>query len=134
MTGRRTASLVVSSLGLALATWLPLAALAGGDLADQKDKQRQIQAETDRLVIRVQTMIRVREYNRRDTTAEKKLLDQVAGTLRGLSKEQMTRLIAALEAAQKAKGEAKTKELQEAQARHEAIVLGLKGILAKFDA
>src|SRR5687768_10711988 len=69
------------------------------ELADQKDKQKQIQSDTDRLVRRIETMIRVYEYNRLDSS-NKELLEQVAGVLSGLSKEQMAALIAALEKAQ----------------------------------
>ena len=46
-----------------------LAALNDRELADQKDKQKQIQSETDRLVRRIETMIRVYEYNRLDTSS-----------------------------------------------------------------
>ena len=104
------------------------------DLGGQEERQKLIRAETDRLVRRVQTMIRVLEYNRLDRSAEKEMLDQVAGTLAGLSREQMVRLIDALERAGKTEGEARTRELMEVQERHEQIVLGLKGLLARFDA
>jgi hypothetical protein len=124
---------------IGMVSWLLLALVglspaAAPDLATREERQKQIQAETDRLVRRVETMIRVLEYNRLDKSAEKQLLDQVAGTLEGLSREQMTRLIAALEKAGAAKGEARVQGLKEAQTRHEQIVLGLKGLLAKFDA
>src|SRR5579884_3660143 len=117
--------LLLALVGLSLSGPASRAAEAAPDLTAQGDRQKQIQAETDRLVRRVETMIRVLEYNRLDKSAEKQLLDQVAGTLAGLSREQMTRLIASLEKAGKAKGEARTAELQAAQERHEQIVLGL---------
>ena len=110
------------------------AAETAPDLARQEERQKRIKAETDRLVRRVETMIRLLEYNRLDKTAEKQLLDQVAGTLSGLSRQQMMHLIDALEKAGKVDGEARGKELQQAQQRHEQIVLGLKGLLARFDA
>ncbi len=130
---------VVSGVLLALAGLLlsgpaPRAAESPPNLATQEERQKQIQAETDRLVRRVETMIRVLQYNRLDKLAEKQMLDQVAGTLSGLSREQMTRLVAALEKAGKEKGEGRTQGLKEAQDRHEQIVLGLKGLLAQFDA
>ncbi len=121
-------------MGLSLLGSAPRAAETAPDLPTQEERQKQIQAETDRLVRRMETMIRVLQYNRLDKSAEKQLLDQVAGTLNGLSREQMTRLIDALEKAGKVKGEARTQELKEAQDRHEQIVLGLKGLLARFDA
>jgi hypothetical protein len=105
-----------------------LAGPSAADLAGQKDRQEQIKADTDCLVRRVETMIRVLEYNRLDSSAQKKLLAHVADTLSGLSRAQMTRLIAALEAAGKAKGAARSISLEEAQARHEQIVLALKGL------
>src|SRR4051812_4299423 len=58
-------------------------------LAEQKDRQKQIQAETDRLVRRIETMVRVLEYNRLDQLAQKQLLDEVGKALAGLSREQM---------------------------------------------
>jgi hypothetical protein len=104
------------------------------DLADQKERQKQIQAETDRLVRRIETMIRVLEYNRLDESGGKDKLQSVRGILDGLSKEQMTALIAALEKAGKTKGDARTEELKKAQAHRAEIIDGLKSILARFDA
>ena len=48
----------------------------GQDLRDQQDKQKQIQADTERLVRRIETMIRVYEYNRLDSS-DKELLEQI---------------------------------------------------------
>ncbi len=130
----RTRTIGLAAWVLLALTGLSPAAPATPDLATQEQRQKQIQAETDRLVRRVETMVRVLQYNRLDRTAEKQLLDQVADTLSGLSREQMTRLIDALEKAGKTGGESRTKELQEAQERHEQIVLGLKGLLIRFEA
>ena len=135
---RTTISMVsgifLALLGLSLFGSALHAVEAAPDVTTQEERQKQIQAETDRLVRRMETMIRVLQYNRLDKSAEKQLLDQVASTLSGLSREQMTRLIDALEKAGKAKGEARTQGLKEAQDRHEQIVLGLKVLLARFDA
>jgi hypothetical protein len=128
---------------IVVVAWLPLALLGlslfvsasrAADLATQEERQRQIKAETDRLVRRVETMIRLLEYNRLDKSAEKQLLDQVAGTLSGLSREQMLRLIAALDKASKRENETRDESLKEVEERHEQIVLGLKTLLARFDA
>src|SRR4051812_32318200 len=74
-------ALLVMGITVALT---PQARTAGdGELAEQKDKQKQIQAETDRLVRRIETMIRVYEYNRLEG-ADKSLLEQVSGVLSGL--------------------------------------------------
>src|SRR5262245_2387023 len=105
-------------------------AASADDIKERKERQKEIQAETDRLVRRVETMIWVLDYNGLDKAA----LARLRATLSGLSKEQMARLIEALEKAQKAKGPARTKELKEAAARHEQVVLTLKGLLAEFDA
>src|SRR5258707_477082 len=127
MTQTRRATVALGA-GLALAV-LALSARAEAPersgLLAQKEKQKQIQAETEVLVRRVLTTLRVLERNRAEGD-RKDMLEEIAGTLSGLSKEQMVRLIAALEAAQKAQGEARTKELRDAQDRHEEIVLILK--------
>src|SRR4051794_24601101 len=73
------------------------------DLGEHKDRQKQLKAETERLVRRVQTMLQVMEYNRVDAGQQKEMLEEMAKTLSGLSRDQMTRLIASLEAARKAK-------------------------------
>src|SRR5229473_6911844 len=69
------------------------------DLARQRDKQKDIRADTDHVVRRTGTMLRVLDYYKLDRSAEKRLLDEVAGTLAGLSKEQMADVIARLEKA-----------------------------------
>src|SRR5262249_37299286 len=55
-------------------------------------------------------------------------------TLAGLSKEQMTAVLAALEKASKTTGNERDGELKKAQELHVQIVLTLKGLLARFDA
>jgi hypothetical protein len=116
--------------------------LAGGvragseaDLLAQQDRQKQIQADTDQMVRRVGTMLRVLEYYQVEKAAEKKMLEEVAVTLAGLSKDQMTQVIARLDAAARAGDPAKSeKEVGEAYIRHREILDSLKGLLAKYDA
>jgi hypothetical protein len=127
-----TAALLV--LGLLVALTPEARTASDRELSEQKDKQKQVQADTDRLVRRIETMIRVYEYNRLDASSDKQLLEQINGVLAGLSKDQMTALVAALEKAQKQKGDARTEELRKAQARSAEIIEGLKSILAHFDA
>ena len=67
-------------------------------------------------------------------SGQKALLDEVSKTLAGVSREQMAALIAALEKAGKATGDARSAALTKAAGHHEKIVLELKGLLAKFDA
>jgi hypothetical protein len=104
-------------------------------LSGQQVKQKQVQADTEHMVRRVRTMLRVLDYYQLDKRSEKQLLDDVASTLAGLSKEQMNEVIARLEAAARAPDDRKLeKELEEAYARHRQIVESLKNILAKYDA
>ncbi|MFO0843877.1 MAG: hypothetical protein U0797_16020 [Gemmataceae bacterium] len=105
-----------------------------GELGEPKDKQRQVQQDTEKLLRRVETVIRVLEYNRLGASAQKAMLDEVSKTLAGVSREQMEALLASLEKASAAKGDARTGELKKAGEHHERIVLELKGLLAKFDA
>jgi len=120
---------------LGLLTASPEASTPVADLAEQKEKQKQIQAETDRLIHRIETMILVLEYNRLDKTAEKRMLDEVGKVLSELSQEQMSALVSALEKAGKAAGaDERLSELRKAQGYHDEIVLGLKGVLARLDA
>lgn len=105
---------------------------------DASRRQEAIKAETEQLVRRVGTMLRVLEFYRVDRTEEKKLLEEVAGTLNGLSREQMAEVIARLEAAAVAeraadKGKA-TAERAAAHKRHEEILRSLKGLLSRYDA
>src|SRR5262245_20631113 len=68
------------------------------DLDEQRDKQRMIKGETERVVRRIEMLLAVMDYDQVEESAEKRLLEQVNKELTGLSKEQMTALIAALEA------------------------------------
>ena len=45
---------------------------------DPSERQREIQTETDRLVRRVSTMLRVMEYHQLDKSAEKQMLESPA--------------------------------------------------------
>ena len=58
-------------------------AVLGVRADDPAERQREIQAETDRLVRRVSTMLRVMEFHKLDKSAEKQLLQEVATTLGG---------------------------------------------------
>src|SRR5437764_14055852 len=79
---------------------------AAADLASRREKQKQVQAQTDQMVRRIGTMLRVLEYYELDKGTQKELLAEVAATLDGLSREQMTEIIARLESAVKAPDEA----------------------------
>lgn len=104
-------------------------------IASPQEKQRQLQAETEHLIRRVETMVQVLEYYRLDKSAEKRMLDEMEKTLAQVSREQMAALIAHLETAAKAPDEKlSAEEREKARTRHQEIVLSLKGLLAKYDA
>src|SRR5207302_6614503 len=94
------------ALAVLLVVVLPVSRAQDDELARRQEKQRQIQAETDQVVRRIGTMLRVLEFYKGDPAeqknAEQKLLGEVARTLEGLSQDQMTEVIARLEAAFKA--------------------------------
>src|SRR5262249_30132128 len=72
---------------------------------EQQEQQKQVQADTDHLVRRIGTMLRVLQYYQLDKGAEKKLLDEVVTTLSGLSRNQMAEVIDRLDKAAKAPDE-----------------------------
>src|SRR5262249_49624545 len=105
------------------------------ELLLQQEKQKQIQAETDYLVRRMATMLRVLEFYQVDKAQEKKLMEEMVGVLSGLSKNQMKEVIRRLDAAAKEKEQGKSdKELVQAYARHREILDALKEMTARFDA
>src|SRR5262249_29428231 len=75
-----------------------------------QEEQKQIQSETDFFVGWVGIMIRLMKYYRLDERGEKKLLEEMAGILRGLSRNQMKEVIARLDAAAKVKETGKSEE------------------------
>ena len=82
------------------------------ELSRQRDKQKDVRSDTDHVVRRTGTMLRVLDYYKLDKSAERRLLDEVAATLAGLSKEQMAEVIARLEKAGRLTDNAKFDELQ----------------------
>ncbi len=104
------------------------------DLTEQEERQKAVRAETDRMVRRLETILRIFDHNRLQSAEEKVLLDRARKVLAGLSHDQMARAITALESAQKAEGPARITAIKEVEARHEEIVLALKGLLAEYDA
>src|SRR6266704_6944260 len=105
------------------------------ELLLQQDRQKQIQAETDYVVRRMGTMLRVLDFYQIDKAFEKKMLEDMVGVLGGLSKTQMTEVIRRLEAAAQAKSaDQSTKEVETAYARHREILDSLKTMLGRYDA
>src|SRR5262245_31309772 len=126
---------ILVALGLSLFLISSARADSDADLEQQKERQKHIQAETDQVVRRMGTMLRVLEYYEIDQATEKKMLEDMAGILAGLSKNQMSDVIKALDAAAKTPDESKSKdEIARAYARHREIVDSLKDLLARHDA
>src|SRR5260370_31542923 len=106
-----------------LLLWLPGGRGEEADLAVQKERQKQIQAETDQFVKKVGTMLRVLEYYQVDKAAEPKMLKEVAVALSSLSKKQMTQLIARLDPAAQTPDQTNAEqEIQEAYSPHTEIL------------
>src|SRR5262245_10211769 len=94
---------------------LCLASLSTADSAKdspaaQQEKQKLVQAETERTVRRMNTMIRLLTYNQLDKASETRLLEEVAQTLSGLSQDQMREIMARLEAAARVPDETKSQQ------------------------
>jgi hypothetical protein len=118
----------------AFALMSPLALASDPDLSDKRDRQAQVQADTEQLARRIGTMLRVLEHYKLDPTGEKKLLDDAASTLQGLSQKQMTEVLAKLDAAmQAADDETVQKNVAAAYDGHREALRKLKNLLGRFD-
>lgn len=120
-----------------VAAMIAAPALSASDpaLTEQRDRQAQVLAETEQLARRVGTMLRILDHYKLDTTEEKKLLDEAAATLTGLSQQQMTAVLSKLEAAMHAADEeAAKKNVSAAYDGHREALRRLRGLLGRFDA
>src|SRR5256885_299598 len=72
---------------------------SGLALSNQGLQQKQTQAESQRLAARLDGMLRVLTYHQLDATAEQKVMDEAAGALKGLSREQMKDILQRLDQA-----------------------------------
>jgi colicin import membrane protein len=105
------------------------------DAQRQQEHQKTVQADTNHMVRRTSTMLRVLDYYQLDKSAEKRFLDEVAATLAGLSREQMNEVIARLDkAARTPEGKKADQEVAQAYERHREILERLRGLLARYDA
>src|SRR5437879_8778273 len=106
MSIRRSAKwIVAASLAFVLAP--NVFASNDDEIRDQQEKQRQVQAETDHVVRRIATMMRVMQFYGLES-ADKKIMAEMGKTLSGLSKKQMMDVIRQLEAAGRATDEKKS--------------------------
>ncbi|MCS6851882.1 MAG: hypothetical protein NZ700_12025 [Gemmataceae bacterium] len=117
----------------------PVAAAEGplgpAELSEARARQEHVRADTDQLVRRLQTMLRVLAYHQVPAAAEQRMLHDIAGTLSGLSREQMAEVLARLEAAARAREPSQAQaEVDEAHLRHREILRQLRSLLARYDA
>jgi hypothetical protein len=105
------------------------------DYLQQQEKQRQIQAETEQVVRRMTTMLRVMNFYGADKDAEAEVLAEIKGALTGLSKNQMAEVIRRLDEAAKAP-DAKSADaaVVAAYANHRKVVDALRDLLHRYDA
>ena len=99
------------------------------DPAEAARQERQVKDDTDRVVRRIGTMLRVLDYYQLDQAAEKQLLAEAGGTLQGLSKDQMAAVIERLDAAAATPDEGKSKEEMAAEDRQEVARLGTQALI-----
>ena len=76
---------------LLVGTLVPLAASKDLDPAKQRDEQKKIQARVDEAARRAGSTIDAMSFQRLSPTAERKMLEEVAKGLRGLSDDQIRR-------------------------------------------
>jgi hypothetical protein len=104
------------------------------ELRSQQEKQRQVQAETDHVVRRITTMLRVMQFYEIESP-EKKIMEEMSDTLGKLSKNQMADVIRQLEAAAHAKTDKQSEEaFEKALDSHAKVLDSLHELVARFDA
>ena len=105
------------------------------DPADQRDRQKEVQADTDLTVRRIQTLVRVLDFYQANKNAQRAALDDIAQTLKGLSKEQMRDVIARLDSAARTEQAGKsTEEIEAAYGKHREILDSIKNMLGRLEA
>lgn len=105
------------------------------DLPTARDRQAAVQADTEQLARRVGAMLRVMEHYKLDPAGERKVLEEAANTLAGLSKNQMAEVLSKLDAAmQSADSESAQKQIDAAYAGHRESLRKLKNLLGRYDA
>ena len=122
---------------LLVATLVPLAASSDREPAKQREQQKQIQARVDEAARRASSAIDAMTFQRLTPTTERRMLDEVAKGLRGLSDKEIKQVLDHLEAAANAEA---AKNMDKATAEQKAAVLKqrqviseLRGMLVKLD-
>jgi hypothetical protein len=122
----------------AVCLWLAcaLSASAGPeDIALQKERQREVQEETDYTVRRMQTLLRALQFYQANPAAQRQALEEMAGSLAGLSRRQMNEVLQRLDAAGRAEEAGKSQqEIVAAYGKHREILDALKDMLNRLDA
>ena len=100
------------------------------------DRQKEVQADTDLTVRRIQTLVRVLDFYQANKNAQRAALDDIAQTLKGLSKEQMQQVVASARrrrprADQPGKS---NEEIDAAYGKHREILDSIKGMLSRLEA
>src|SRR5262249_44627533 len=104
------------------------------DPAKQRDAQKVLQNKLDTMARRAGSTIDAMVYQRPSPSAEQKMLEEVADSLKGLSESQIRQVLEHLDAAIKAPDEAtSTKEQREAYQKHRQIISQLRGMVIKLD-
>lgn len=129
----------VSGIGLLMAALLASAWARADDrppdLAQKREREQRVRQDTDHLVRRAVTMLRVLDYYGAGQRSERRVLNEVAGILAGLSKEQMAEVIARLEkAVQSADRKNAGKDVAVAYQDHRIILEQLRALLARYQA
>jgi hypothetical protein len=107
---------------------------SGLALSNQGLQQKQTQAETQRLASRLDGMLRVLAYHQLDATAEQKIMDEAAGSLKGLSREQMKDILARLDQAVKTPSPIETDQhLDAAHEKHREVLDRLRLLITRFE-
>src|SRR5438067_2393050 len=119
----------------ALACLAPVGGQSQPDLAGKKEKQKAVKADTEQFALQVATVVHALKYRELDDQIDSKMLEEIAGTLGDLSKEQMIAVIAHLDKALKADTkDLSEKEVLAAQKKHKEIMAAFQQLLAKYDA
>src|SRR5579884_356207 len=127
--------LSVTALGLITSGLDARAAEPATGTVPKARKERRVRQDTNHLVGRVSTMLRVLDYYGADERAERQVLGEVATVLAGLSKEQMAEVITRLEAATRIPDSQKAnKEVSAAYQQHRIILARLRALLARYQA
>jgi hypothetical protein len=112
----------------------PAAGPGGVVVANQNLQQKQTQAETERVARRLESMVRVLGYHQVDASVEQKIMDEAAGTLKGLSQQQMRDILQRLEKAMQSPSPVEAdQQLDQAHDKHREVLDRFRQLIARFE-